>query len=185
MRKKRGKEGRRGCASASHWPAFQGQRPQRRPLLLLASSGSLYKHSARRRIDNKHPQFLQNAKTASADSGSPGIPGGRFFAFFQGCEQVEDGGGLNGWWQAGQIRGQRGAARLLCLAPACIGAGTTPPACPPTLPLLNNQPDRRSTRHGQPAMFVLARPLWPALFTCLPLAATLAQAQPAWPRWGQ
>ena len=152
---------------------------------LLASSGSLYKHSARRRIDNKHPQFLQNAKTVSKSFGPLDLSKGQLFAFFQSCVQLARmavasmaGGKL------GRSGGRVGAAqaRLLCLAPACIGAGTTPPACPPTLPLLNNQPDRRSTRHGQPAMFVLARPLWPALFTCLPLAATRAQAQPAWPR---
>ena len=156
-------------------------------LLLLASSGSLYKHSARRRIDNKHPQFLQNAKTASKSFGPLDLSKGQLFAFFQSCVQLARmavasmaGGKL------GRSGGRVGAAqaRLLCLAPAaCIGAGTTPPAClcPPTLPLLNNQPDRRSTRRGQPAMFVLARPLWPALFTCLPLAATRAQAQPALP----
>merc|ERR1712218_719468 len=42
-------------------------RGHRGGLPLLASSGSLYKHSARRRIDNKHPQFLKNAKTLSTD----------------------------------------------------------------------------------------------------------------------
>ena len=154
----------------------------------MASSGSLYKHSARRRIDNKHPQFLQNAKTASTDSGSPGLPRGQLLAFFQSCVQVEDVGGLNGWRQAGQIggRGESSPGAAALPRPGLYrGWHDATRLLPPTLPLLNNQPDRRSTRHGQPAMFVLARPLWPALFTCLPLAATLAQAQPAWPRWGQ
>ena len=160
-------------------------------LLLLASSGSLYKHSARRRIDNKHPQILQNAKNPSTGSGPLDLAMGQFFAFFQSCVHLARmavasmaGGKL------GRCGGRVGAAGQL--APA----GLPRPGCclyrgwhdatrllplPPTLPLLNNQPDRRSTRRGQPAMFVLARPLWPALFTCLPLAATPAQAQPAFP----
>ena len=114
--------------------------------------------------------------------------GGNFLAFFQSCVQVEDVGGLNGWRQAGQIggRGESSPGAAALPRPGLYrGWHDATRLLPPTLPLLNNQPDRRSTRHGQPAMFVLARPLWPALFTCLPLAATRAQAQPAWPRWGQ
>ena len=105
-------------------------RGHRGGLLLLASSGSLYKHSARRGIDNKHPQFLQNAKTASTDSGSPGLPRERFLPFFQSCVQVEDVGGLNGWWQAGQIRGQRGSRRGCSASPRLVSglARRHPPA---------------------------------------------------------
>ena len=149
---------------------------------LLASSGSLYKHSARRRIDNKHPQFLQNAKTAPTDSGPLGLSESQLFAFFQSCVQLGRMAVASmGGWQGLGIRGQQPAP------------GLPPPrqqpglyrgwhANPPTLlPLLNNQPDRRATRPGQPAMFVLARLQWPALFTCLPLAATSWQAHPALP----
>ena len=106
-------------------------------LLLLASSGSLYKHSARRRIDNKHPQILQNAKTASTGSGPPDLAMGQFFAFFQSCVHLARmavasmAGGKLG--RCGGRVGAAGQARLVCLAPAaaaaCIGAGTTPPAC--------------------------------------------------------
>ena len=99
--------------------------------------------------------------------------------------------GLNGWWEAWWASRARGWHRIGSpggASPACIGAGTPGTLAGSLLApniAINNQPDRRATRPGQPAMFVLARPQWPALFTCLPLAATMPQAQPALLGWGQ
>ena len=69
-----------------------------------------------------------------------------FCIFLIVCEQVELGCGLNGWWQAwhpgqeqpglpGQEGHDHGASMVpgqerLCLAPACIGAGTPPASAP-------------------------------------------------------
>ena len=109
-------------------------RGHRGRLLLLASSGSLYKHSARRRIDNKHPQFLQNAKTASTDSGSPGLPRGQLFGIFS--ELCAGGGcGWPQWVEASWAdRGQRGEQpRRGCSASPRLVSGLArrhPPAAP-------------------------------------------------------
>ena len=96
-------------------------------LLLLASSGSLYKHSARRRIDNKHPQFLQNAKNPPTGSGPPDLAMGQFFAFFQSCVHLgrmavaSMAGGKLGRCggrvgAAGQARGWSASPRLLLVS---------------------------------------------------------------------
>ena len=58
--------------------------------------------------------------------------GGNFWHFFRVvCRSRMEVASMAGG-KLGRSGGRGGAAqaRLLCLAPACIGAGTTPPACP-------------------------------------------------------
>ena len=57
-----------------------------------------------------------------------------FCIFLIVCEQVELGCGLNGWWQAGQIRGQRGSRRGCSASPRLVSGLARHPPLPPTLP---------------------------------------------------
>ena len=178
-------------ASASHWPACQGQRPQRPASSSWHPPGVCTSIAPGAALTINILKFFKMQKTRQQALDHWILPWVNFLHFFR---VVCIWGGwlwpqwlVASWADAGAEleQGRRGAGLPRPGCCCCLYRGwhdaTRLLPLPPTLPLLNNQPDRRSTRRGQPAMFVLARPLWPALFTCLPLAATPAQAQPAFP----
>ena len=181
----RGFEREARALASPHWPACQGQRPQRRPLLLASILRDVCTSIApARALTINIRDFFKMQKPHQQTPDRWVFHGSNFLHFFRvvciwgGWLWPQWVGGKG--WASGGSSPAPGLPGSSLSSPACIGAGTpNPPTLP--LPLLNNQPDRRPTRPGQPAMFVLARLQWPALFTCLLLAATSWQAQPALP----
>ena len=142
----RGEKEGANSASGSHWPACQGQRPQRRPLPSWHPPGVCTSIAPGAALTINILNFLKMQKPYQPTADQRCFSEVSFCIFLIVCEQVELGCGLNGWWQAwhpgqeqpglpGQEGHDHGASMVpgqerLCLAPACIGAGTPPASAP-------------------------------------------------------